>query len=87
YASPYYAMVINNAAVKSAGMHESLIGSGFILGPMAALAGSTVGNLWHQASLGILAGMSPIVALGVVGGLWPLLRAVQTDREGRALET
>ncbi|MGZ3537468.1 MAG: MFS transporter [Syntrophales bacterium] len=87
YASLYYAMVINNAAVKSAGMHESLIGSGFVLGPTAALAGRVLGNLWHQASLGILAGMSPIVALGVVGGLWPLLRAVQTDREGRALET
>jgi MFS family permease len=81
YASLYYAMVINNAAVKSAGMHESLIGSGFVLGPTAALAGRTLGNLWHQASLGILAGMSPIVVLGVLGGLWPLLRAVQTDRD------
>jgi hypothetical protein len=73
--------VINNAAVKSAGMHESLIGSGFVLGPTAALAGRALGNLWHQASFGILVGMSPIVALGVVGGLWPLLRAVQTDRD------
>jgi len=81
YASLYYAMVINNAAVKSAGMHESLIGSGFVLGPTAALAGRTLGNLWHQASLGILAGMSPIVALGALGGLWPLLRAVQIDRD------
>jgi hypothetical protein len=81
YASLYYAMVINNAAVKSAGMHESLIGSGFILGPTAALAGRVVGNLWHQVSLGILAGMIPIVALSVVGGLSPLLRAVQTDTD------
>ncbi len=81
YASLYYAMVINNAAVKSAGMHESLIGSGFILGPTAALAGRLLGNVWHQVSLGILAGMIPIVALSVVGGLSPLLRAVQTETE------
>ncbi len=78
YASLYYAMVINNAAVKSAGMHEILIGSGFILGPTAALAGRALGNPWHQASFGILMGMSPIVALGIVGGLWPLLSAIHS---------
>jgi hypothetical protein len=74
YASLYYAMVISNAAVKSAGTHEGLIGSGFVLGPAAALAGRALGNLWHQAALGILAGVSPIVLVGAVGGLWPLLR-------------
>lgn len=80
YASLYYAMVINNAAVKSAGMHETLIGSGYVLGPAAAFLGKALGNLWPQASLGIVAGMSPILTLGVVGGLWPLVRAVQTDK-------
>ena len=74
YASLYYAMVIGNAAVKSGGTHESLIGAGFVLGPAAALAGSALGNLWHQAAFGILVGVSPIVLLGAVGGLWPLLR-------------
>jgi Na+/melibiose symporter-like transporter len=78
YASLYYAMVIGNGAVKSGGAHESLIGTGFVLGPAAALMGSTLGNLWHQAALGILAGVSPIVLVGAAGGLWPLLR------EGRA---
>jgi hypothetical protein len=72
YASLYYAMVIGNAAVKSGGAHESLIGSGFVLGPAAALMGSALGNLWHQAALGLLAGVSPIVLIGAVGGLWPL---------------
>jgi hypothetical protein len=73
YASLYYAMVIGNAAVKSGGTHESLIGSGFVLGPAAALMGSALGNLWHQATLGLLAGVSPIVLVGAIGGLWPLL--------------
>jgi hypothetical protein len=78
YASLYYAMVIGNAAVKSGGAHESLIGSGFVLGPAAALVGSALGSLWHQAALGILAGVSPIVLVGAAGGLWPLLRAGRT---------
>jgi Na+/melibiose symporter-like transporter len=77
YASLYYAMVISNAAIKSAGTHEGLIGSGFVLGPAAALAGRALGNLWHQAALGILAGVSPIVLVGAVGGLWPLMRENQ----------
>jgi hypothetical protein len=81
YASLYYAMVIGNAAVKSGGTHESLIGSGFVLGPAAALAGSALGNLWHQAALGMLAGVSPIVLVGAVGGLWPLLRKSPTGTD------
>jgi hypothetical protein len=75
YASLYYAMVTGNAAVKSAGTHEGLVGAGFVLGPTAALVGRELGSLSHQAALGILAGVSPIVAFGAVGGLWPLLRA------------
>jgi Na+/melibiose symporter-like transporter len=75
YASLYYAMVTGNAAVKSAGMHEGLVGAGFVLGPTAALVGRELGSLWHQASVGILAGVSPIVVFGAIGGLCPLLRA------------
>ncbi len=77
YASLYYAMVTGNAAVKSAGTHEGLVGAGFVLGPAAALVGRELGSLWHQAAVGILAGVSPIVAFGALGGLWPLLRAAQ----------
>ncbi len=83
YASLYYAMVIGNGAVKSGGTHESLIGAGFVLGPAAALTGSALGNLWHQAALGILAGVSPIVLVGAVGGLWPLVRKGRTGSDLR----
>jgi hypothetical protein len=81
YASLYYAMVTGNAAVKSAGMHEGLVGAGFVLGPGAALLGRELGSLWHQAAVGILAGVSPIVVFGALGGLWPLLRARGTGSE------
>ena len=87
YASLYYAMVIGNAAVKSGGTHESLIGSGFVLGPAAALAGSALGSLWHQAALGILAGVSPIVLVGAVGGLWPLLRKRRKGADHRDVDS
>ena len=75
FASLYYAMVTGNGAVKSAGKHEGLVGAGFVLGPAAALVGRELGSFWHQAAAGVLAGVSPIVAFGAVGGLWPLLRA------------
>ena len=81
FASLYYAMVTGNAAVKSAGTHEGLVGAGFVLGPAAALVGRELGSLWHQAAVGILAGVSPIVAFGAIGGLWPLLRASRRGSE------
>jgi hypothetical protein len=81
FASLYYAMVTGNAAVKSAGTHEGLVGAGFVLGPAAALVGRELGSLWHQAAVGILAGVSPIVAFGALGGLWPLLRASRRGPE------
>jgi hypothetical protein len=81
YASLYYAMVTGNAAVKSAGTHEGLVGAGFVLGPTAALVGRELGSLWNQAATGILAGMSPIVVFGALGGLWPLLRASHRESE------
>jgi Na+/melibiose symporter-like transporter len=87
YASLYYAMVIGNADVKSGGAHESLIGSGFVLGPAAALTGSALGNLLNQAALGILAGVSPIVLLGAVGGLWPLLRQGRAEKAQRGVDS
>jgi hypothetical protein len=81
YASLYYAMVTGNAAVKSAGMHEGLVGAGFVLGPASALVGRQLGILWHHAAVGILAGVSPIVVIGAVGGLWPLLSASRARSE------
>ena len=86
YASLYYAMVTGNGAVKSAGTHEGLVGAGFVLGPMAALVGRELGSLWHQAAMGILAGVSPIVAFGAVGGLWPLLRARHRGSEQSSID-
>jgi hypothetical protein len=86
YASLYYAMVTGNAAVKSAGTHEGLVGAGFVLGPAAALVGRELGSLWHQAAVGILAGVSPIVAFGALGGLWPLLRASRRGPERSRIE-
>jgi hypothetical protein len=86
FASLYYAMVTGNAAVKSAGTHEGLVGAGFVLGPAAALVGRELGSLWHQAAVGILAGVSPIVAFGALGGLWPLLRASRRGSEQSRIE-
>ena len=46
-AALYYALVIKNAAVEAGGAHESLIGLGFVLGPLAGLSAQ-----WLEPSTG-----------------------------------
>ena len=75
YAALYYAMVVKNAAVDAGGAHEGLIGLGFAVGPLAALAGSWLSihvelNQWQ----GVFAGAVPVILLCSLAGLWPLLR-------------
>ena len=63
YASLYYAMVIKNAAVEAGGAHEGVIGMGFAVGPMLAVAGLWCGTAWNSEMLGITAGTLPLIFL------------------------
>lgn len=72
YAALYYAMVAHNASVDAGGDHESLIGAGFTAGPLAALGGSWLGQLWAMPMLGTLVGVAPLSLGLLAAGLWPL---------------
>ena len=73
YAALYYAMLISNASVNAGGAHESLIGLGFLLGPLAALGGNAAGSWSGHPVAGIFLGVSPLVLVCTVGALKPLL--------------
>jgi MFS family permease len=75
YSSLYYAMVVKNAAVDAGGAHESLVGLGFAVGPLMALAGSWITRTIHCGPwCGVMAGATPVILLCMIAGLWPLLR-------------
>ena len=71
----YYAMVLKSAAVDAGGGHEAIIGSGFVLGPAAQLAGIALMPLLDSRMLGTLAGVGPLVLVCGVGAAWGVLRA------------
>lgn len=73
YAALYYAMVIKNSSVDAGGAHEAMIGVGFTLGPLAGLAGKAMAGAVGGATIGMIAGVSPVIVLCTVGGLLPLL--------------
>jgi predicted MFS family arabinose efflux permease len=75
YASLYYAMVVQNAAVHAGGAHEQLIGLGFALGPLVGLAGQGLTESWHDPMLGYLATAGVLIMLAGAGATRSLARA------------
>ncbi|HUU30516.1 MAG TPA: hypothetical protein VMY69_00275 [Phycisphaerae bacterium] len=73
YAALYYAMVVKNAAVEAGGGHESLIGVGLVIGPLAALLGGALGPALGNPTLGMAVGVAPLVIVGAGGAVWSLL--------------
>jgi len=74
HAALHYALVVQNASVSAGGEHESLIGLGFLLGPMAGLIGLYLAGPLGGDLNGMLVAAAPIALLGVMGGLRPILR-------------
>jgi MFS family permease len=75
YSALYYAMVVKNAAVDAGGAHESLIGTGFAVGPAAGLVGLALMPVFNDKVAGILVGVGPVMALCAAGALWQIAKA------------
>lgn len=71
-ASLYYGMIEKNASVEAGGDHEAVIGVGFCLGPLLGMAGHKFSSTLGSAVAGMTLGLSPMIVVGLVGGLWPL---------------
>ena len=64
YAAIYYALRVGNAEVDAGGVHEALIGIGYVLGPLAGLGGHLLGcGGWTVLLLLSLLGVFAIPAL------------------------
>ncbi len=79
YGALYYAMVVGNASVDAGGTHEGLIGAGFCAGPLAALIGRHLGQLWQQPALGIATGVTPVILITLLAALHPLRKRAGPD--------
>ena len=73
YAALYYAMVVKHASVDAGGAHESMIGLGFAVGPLAGLIGVWLSGPLGDATLGMIVGVAPLILLCAVGALVPLI--------------
>ncbi len=71
YAALYYALVVKNASVDAGGVHESLIGVGFFVGPLLGLVAQRVGYG---------AGVGPLVVVCVLASAAPLLWRGRVER-------
>ncbi len=70
----YYAMQLKNAAVQAGGYHEAVIGLGFAFGPLAGLFGLALHDAVGQPLLADALGVSPVILIGLLAGLYPLRR-------------
>lgn len=80
YAALYYAMVAS-ASVESGSEHESLVGSGFALGPAAGLVGNGLAGVTGGAVAGMLTGVGPVVAVCFAAALWPMRKLASGSEE------
>jgi MFS family permease len=81
-AALYYAMVVKNASVDAGGHHEAIIGCGFLLGPVAALAGRWGGEAIGGPMAQTVVGVGPVMAIFVAAGVWPLLGMIRGRAKG-----
>lgn len=75
YSALYYAMVVHSAAVEAGGAHEGLIGGGFALGPIAALAGVGLAPFVGGLTEGMIVGIGPVFVICSLAAMWNLRRA------------
>ena len=75
YCALYYAMVLSHGSVDGGGGHETVIGIGFTVGPLVALAGQFMGETTGYAQLGLMAGIAPVMLACLAGTVICLRRA------------
>jgi len=77
-ASLYYSMILKDASIEGGGDHEGIIGTGFCLGPILGMAGTKLATRFGTLT-GLTLGLSPVLAIGLIGGLWPLWKQQSAD--------
>ena len=73
----YCAMVVKEAAVDAGGGHESMIGLGFLIGPLAGLLGEQLSASTGSYALGYAAAMGPVLLVCIGAATWQLVKKRQ----------
>ncbi|MFA6133479.1 MAG: MFS transporter [Phycisphaerae bacterium] len=80
YAALYYALVVKNASVDAGGAHESLIGLGFGVGPLAGMAAQGIAVRVGSSALGMVMGVGPLILLCSAGAIRHGIKIIARDR-------
>lgn len=83
YAALYYAIVVKNASVDAGGVHESLIGLGFAIGPLVGLSGHLLADATGGYVVGMLFGVAPLLVGCFIGALRPLPKLARLNAPPR----
>lgn len=77
YAALYYAMSVGRAEVDAGGVHESLIGFGYAIGPLAALVGERIRlpGVDPAGGGGIVTVVMSVIGISLVPAVTPYLQA------------
>lgn len=73
YAALYYAMVVKNGAVDAGGVHEGIIGMGFVVGPLVGLLGQWIEPMTGGEVSAMSLAVAPLILITTLGAAWPLL--------------
>ncbi len=80
YSALYHTMVVEAGSVDAGGGHESLIGSGFALGPAAGLLGIGLASAFGSEVLGQLAGIGPVLIVCSGVSVWAMIKTMAHSR-------
>jgi len=76
----YCAMVVKEASVDAGGGHESMIGLGLMIGPLAGLAGESICAATNSFAWGYVTAMAPVLGVCIAAAIWAIYRRPPAPR-------
>jgi MFS family permease len=70
----YCAMVVKEASVDAGGGHESMIGLGLMIGPLAGLAGDWIHTASDSYATGYITAMAPVLGVCILAAIWSIYK-------------
>jgi predicted MFS family arabinose efflux permease len=70
----YCAMVVKKASVDAGGGHESMIGLGLMIGPLAGLAGEHFRAVSGSFAQGYVTAMAPVLGVCITAAIWAICK-------------
>ncbi|MDP6634707.1 MAG: MFS transporter [Phycisphaerae bacterium] len=70
----YCAMVVKEASVDAGGGHESMIGLGLMIGPLAGLAGESIHTASGSFAQGYVTAMAPVLGICITAAVWAIYK-------------